>query len=268
GGTLGGPIKRDKTFFFGYYEGLRNRQGETTRVTVPSLAERTGDIGELCGPAPQFAFDSNGTCIDSTGPSPHPADPNHQIYNVFAPSPQTVPFNKLPGINPISQNILAFYPLPNAGNTTFVTTLSKPQNEDQFGLRLDHYLTAKDVLNFRYSFSQGSVTDPLSTSGANVPGFPVGEDHRSQSFVAQETHTFSPSIVGLARFSFLRNKFLFNEHINHADPASLGFTYKPSLDAALGPPFIQVAGFASVGDPITGPRNPYENTFDLNGTLT
>src|SRR5439155_494882 len=98
GGTLGGPIKRDKTFFFGYYEGLRNRQGETTRVTVPSLAERTGDFGELCGPAPQFAFDSNGTCIDSTGPSPHPAAPNHQIYSVFAPSPQTVPFNKWPGI--------------------------------------------------------------------------------------------------------------------------------------------------------------------------
>jgi len=78
----------------------------------------------------------------------------------------------LPGINPISQNILAFYPLPNAGNTTFVTTLTKPQNEDQFGLRLDHYLTAKDTFNFRYSFSQGSVTDPLSTSGANVPDFP------------------------------------------------------------------------------------------------
>ena len=262
GGTFGGPIKRDKTFFFGYYEGLRNRQGETTRVTVPSLAERTGDFGELC---PEGFDSTTGVC--------HDADirDGHQIYNVFVPQgqpPQPIPFNQLPGINPISQNILAFYPLPNTGNTTFVTTLSKPQNEDQFGLRLDHYLTARDTFNFRYSFSQGSVTDPLSTSGANVPGFPVGEDHRSQSFVAQETHTFSPAIVGLARFSFLRNKFLFDEHINHTDPASLGFTYKPSLDAALGPPFIQVAGFASVGDPITGPRNTYENTFDLNGSLT
>ena len=268
GGTFGGPVKRDKTFFFVYYEGLRNRQGVSRKATVPSLAERDGDFSELCGPAPQFAFDSSGTCIDSSGTTPHPADPNHQIYNVFAPSPQPIPFNQLPFINPISQNILAFYPLPNQGNNTFATTLSKPQNGDQFGLRFDHYLTSKDTLNFRYSFSQADVTDPLSTSGANVPGFPVGENQRAQNFVAQETHTFSPALVGLVRFAFLRNKFLFDEHINHTDPASLGFSYQPSLDVAIGPPFIQVAGFASVGDPITGPRNTYQNTFDLNGSLS
>lgn len=258
GGTFGGPVKRDKTFFFLYYEGLRNRQGVSRRTTVPSLAERTGDFSELC---PE-GFDASGVCNN-----PDPAA-GHQIYNVFAPSPQPIPFNQLPGINPISQNLLAFYPLPNLGNNTFVTTLSKPQNGDQFGVRFDHYLTPKDTLNFRYSFNQGDVTDPLSTSGANVPGFPVGEEQRAQNFVATETHTFSPSLIALARFSFLRNKFLFDEHINHTDLTSLGFNYSPSLDAASGPPFVQVAGFASVGDPITGPRNTYQSTYDLNGSLT
>jgi len=256
GGTFGGPIKRDKTFFFLYYEGLRNRQGETTLATVPSIAERGGDFSELC----PMGFDASGVC--------HAPDPSHQIYNVFAPSPQPIPFNQLPFINSISQNILAFYPMPNQGNNTFVTTQSKPQNDDQFGVRFDHYLTAKDILNFRYSFNQGNVTDPLSTAGANVPGFPVGEDQRAQNFVATETHTFSPSLVALARFSFLRNKFLFDQHLNHTDLGSLGFTYSPSLDVASGPPFIQVAGFASVGNPISGPRNSYQNTFDLNGSLT
>jgi Carboxypeptidase regulatory-like domain/TonB dependent receptor len=256
GGTFGGPIKRDKTFFFIYYEGLRNRQGETTVTTVPSIAERGGDFGELC---PE-GFTPAGLCNN----------PGNQIYNVFVPKgqpPQPIPFNKLPGINPISQNILEFYPLPNQGNNTFITTQSKPQNGDQFGVRFDHYLTAKDILNFRYSFNQGNVTDPLSTSGANVPGFPVAEDQRAQNFVATETHTFSPSLVALARFSFLRNKFLFDQHLNHTDPASLGFTYSPTLDVSSGPPFIQVAGFASVGNPITGPRNSYQNTFDLSGSL-
>ncbi len=161
---------------------------------------------------------------------------------MFAPSPQPIPFNQLPGINPISQNILAFYPLPNLPNNRFVATESKPQNGDQFGLRFDHYLTSKDMLNFRYSFNQGNVTDPLSTSGANVPGFPVGEDQRAQNFVATETHTFSPTLVALARFSFLRNKFLFDQHLNHTDLASLGFSYSPSLEEASGPPFVQVAG--------------------------
>jgi hypothetical protein len=253
GGTFGGPVRHDKTFFFLYYEGLRNRQGETTVATVPSVAERSGDFGELC---PE-GFTPAGLCNN----------PGHQIYNVFAPSPQPIPFNQLPGINPISQNILAFYPLPNQGNNTFVTTQSKLQDGDQFGFRFDHYLTSKDILNFRYSFNQGSVTDPLSTAGANVPGFPVGEDQRAQNFVATETHTFSPSLVALATFSFLRNKFLFNQHLNHTDPASLGFTYSPTLDVSSGPPFIQVAGFASVGNPITGPRNSYQNTFDVNGSL-
>ena len=258
GGTLGGPIKHDKTFFFIYYEGLRNRQGETRVSTVPSVPERTGDFRDLC----PMGFNSGGVCND-----PNPAD-GHQLYNVFAPSPQPLPYNQLPGISPISQNLLPFYPLPNQGTNSYVTTLNASQNGDQFGLRFDHYLTSRDTLNFRYSFSQVDATDPLSTSGANVPGFPVGENQRAQNFVAQETHTFSPSLVGLVRFSFLRNKFLVDQHLNHTDPATLGFTYKPSLDAAIGPPFIQVAGFASIGDPITGPRNTYENNFDVNGSVT
>jgi len=78
GGTLGGPIKHDKTLFFGYYEGLRNRQGVTTRATVPSMAERGGDFSELC---PE-GFDASGVCKNP--------DPNagHQIYNVFVPPGQ------------------------------------------------------------------------------------------------------------------------------------------------------------------------------------
>src|SRR5262249_10637034 len=150
---------------------------------------------------------SNGVCND---PDPQHG---HQIYNVLAPSPDPLPFNQVPFIHPVSQKLLDFYPLPNLGNNTFVSTLNKSTDNDQFGLRLDHYLTPRDTLNFRYIFSQGNVVDPLSTSGANVPGFPVGEEHRAQNFVATETHTFSPNLVGLARLSFLRNRFFFDEHI-------------------------------------------------------
>jgi hypothetical protein len=260
GATLGGPIVKDKTFFFTYYEGLRNSQGETRRATVPSIPERGGDFGQLCT-GQQGAFNAGGQCIKDGE-----FFPDGQIFNEFAGEP--FPFNKLPFINPISQNILPFYPLPNQGTNTYVGTQTLTSDNNQFGVRLDHYLTPQDMLTFRYSFSDGSQTDPLSNAGANVPGFPVGENHRAQNFVAQETHTFSPTVVGIARFSFLRNKFLFDEHLNHTDPASLGFEYSPSLEAAIGPPFIQVGGYASVGDPITGPRNTYQNSFDFSGSLT
>ena len=98
---------------------------------------------------------------------------------------------------------------------------------DQFGIKIDHYLTQHDNLNFRYSFTQLSELDPLSPQGASVPGFPVGEDQRAQNFVAQETHTFTPTLVGVLRFSFLRNKFLYGQSEVHTSPESLGFQYSP-----------------------------------------
>lgn len=116
-------------------------------------------------------------------------------------------------------------------------------------------------------FNQLSQFDPLSPGGASVPGFPVGEDQRAQNFVADETHTFSPALIAVARFSLLRNKFLFGEHEDHQAPSSLGFQYDPSLNVAAGPPFIQVNGYSTIGDAITGPRNTYENVFDYSASL-
>ena len=240
GGTFGGPIVKDRSFFFGYYEGFRNRQGETVSATVPSLLQRQGNFSEhgLC----EVNF-ATGNC-----------DP--------------VPGNQLTSIDPISQNILKFYPLPNRGLNTFISTQSLSVNNDQFGLRFDQYLSPSDNLSLRYMFSAGPTTDPLSTSGASVPGFPVGENDRAQNFAIQETHVFSPALVGVGRFSYLRNKFLFDQHLNHELPSSLGFQYDPTLAIAAGPPFIQVGGYGSVGDPITGPRNTFQNTFDLSGSLS
>jgi len=257
GGVFGGPIKKDKTFFFLYYEGLRDTDGQTTLTTVPSDAERTGNFGVDCTGS-GGSFNAAGLCIGG--------GPNGQLINEF--SGQPIPFNQLPFINSVSQTLLQYYPLANDGPFTYVGTQPQTIDSDQFGIRVDHYLTNRDTLNFRYSFGQSNELDPLPTGGANVPGFPSTTNDRAQNFVAQETHTFSPTLVGILRASYLRNKFLLGNNVNHTDPASLGFEYTPSLATALGPPFIQVGGYASIGDPITGPRNTYQNTMDFSGSLT
>ncbi len=270
GGTFGGPIKKDRTFFFGYYEGVRNSQGETARTTVPSDAERQGNFGELCRNRTTGTLRRRGNCIDNT--SGKISRNAGQLFNFFVPQnspPQPLPFNQLPFINAISQNLLPFY--PHAEFRAVYICRDADVDVEQRSIRYSHGSipdAQRDQLDFRYSFSQGGQTDPLSTAGANVPGFPVGENQRAQNFMAQETHTFAPTLVGTLRFSFLRNKFLFDEHLNNTDPASLGFEYAPSLAEAIGPPFVQVAGYASIGDPITGPRNTYQNSYDFSGSLT
>ncbi len=107
GAAAGGPIKKDKTFVFGFYEGFRNRQGETALTTVPSVKQRTGDFSELCPEGFTEGFCNN---------------PANQLFNVFANAPY--PNNQVPQgqFNPVSQNLLTFFPLPNAGTNLFSTT--------------------------------------------------------------------------------------------------------------------------------------------------
>ena len=252
GATFGGPIRKDKTFFFVYYEGFHNRQGETDSSTVPSAAERQGDFSAICPEGFSFGFCNN---------------QNHQLFNIL--SHQPYPNNQLPQpFNSISAGLLKYFPLPNNGLNVFTSTQVVRQDSNQGGVKIDHTLSPFDVLNLRYSISDGSQFNPIPTSGSTVPGFPVDQDQRAQNIVAQETHTISPSMIAIFRLSFLRNKFLYGQHQSDTSPRELGFNYDSSLNLAVGPPSIQVAGYTTIGDPITGPRNTYENAYDVSSSLS
>jgi hypothetical protein len=245
GATLGGPIRRDRTFFFGYYEGFRNRQGATGSATVPSTYERQGDFSHTVDP-------SSGQVLP--------------LINYV--TGQQYPGNRLPSIDPIAQSLLSLYPLPNSGTNLFTATEAASNDSDQFGVRVDHYFSNNDRLFGRYMFSNGAQVNPLSIAGANVPGFPVGENDRAQNAAIEETHSFSPGLVNVARVSFMRFKLLVAQGLNHTLPSSLGFAYEPTLGVAAGPPFIQVPGYANIGNPITGPRNTYQTTYSVSDSLS
>jgi hypothetical protein len=240
GATLGGPLRKNKDFFFLYYEGQRDSQGETQAAIVPTAAERTGDFSGLVDP--------------STGqPAP--------LINEF--TGQQFPGNQIPLFmqNPVAQRAANLYPLPNAGGNVFETTQLGSMNYDQGGFRLDHYVNDNNQLFLRFSSSSSSKLDPLPIAGAGVSGFPVVDDIVTNSATASWVHMFSPQMVQTVRASFFRNVFLNGQAVNHTPGSSLGFQYQPTLPLNDGVPYLIVSGYASLGNPITGPQNTYQNDY-------
>ncbi len=246
GATFGGPIRKNRDFFFGYYEGLRDRQGETKTAIVPTPAQRRGDFSGLTDP--------------QTG-QPVP------LINYFTGAP--VPGGVLPTymLSSVALKALNYYPLGNLSPSLYTSTQMSTNNYDQGGARFDHYFANGDQLFARFAMASNNSMDPLPIDGAGVPGFPVANSSTTYSIVASHTHLYSPRTVQTVKAAFFRNTFLFDERLNHDDPANLGFQYKPSLGIAAGPPFLIVSGYASVGDPITGPRNTHQNTYQFNYSL-
>src|SRR4029079_2612298 len=90
----------------------------------------------------------------------------------------------------------------------------------------------------------------------------------TQSANISHSHVFGSATVNSARASFFRNVFNTDQPLNRTSPAELGFGYNSTLEAAQGPPFLIVSGYASVGDPITGPRDTTQNTFEFHDSLS
>ena len=241
GGTIGGPIRRDKAFFYGYYEGFRNSQGITRAAVVPTAEQRQGDFSNLIDP--------------QTG-RPRP------LINYL--SGQPFPDNRIPTsmIHPVSRNVQQYYPLGNLGPSLFSSTQVGGNDYDQGGARVDGMLGARDTLSVRFAHSVGSNFNPLSIKGAGVPGFPIGDDITTTLLTASQTHQISPYSFHAFRAAYFRNDFLFDKRFNRTPPAELGFEYESTLELAEGPPFFNINGYAPVGDPITGPRDSVQDSFE------
>jgi hypothetical protein len=169
GTTLGGPMVKNKTFFFVDYQGTRILNGLTQNSVVPTAAQRVGNF--------------------AGGP---------QLKDPF--SGQPVPGNQIPAsaISPQTAFFVPFMPPANSPTGTYITSSPSSNDGDQFDIRIDHQLRPADSLSFSYTFIQPA----LFTPGPYPQNGAISVSNLSQVGVAAWTHVFGPAVVNEARLSY------------------------------------------------------------------
>jgi hypothetical protein len=235
GGTFGGPVRKDKTFFFVDYQGTRTRSQGTARSGVPSQPERQGDFGEVCTRA-GGVFDSAGRCSVASGQIWDPYSSTYSASAGGAVRSAYVPFNNLatyvsPGnpklvgtpyelplkagnlIDPVALKMMQYFPLPNLGVGTssynylnnWIGANGSSSNDDRFDIKIDNRLSDASQLSGRLSHSVGTsegvncfgnVADPC-TQGPN--------DSHAYSAAVTFNHTFSPTLVLSVSYGYVRS---------------------------------------------------------------
>jgi hypothetical protein len=264
GGTMGGPIIRNKLFFFTDFRGIRQR-GSRPSVgnVVPDAAFRSGDLSALCS----AGFDGSGGCLD----------PDGQVY--FPGTTTPVPYNDVSGeISPIAQSLLAIYPTsptPGAGPGTSIVNFNSPSTRslNSFNPRIDYNFSASDHLfgalhretgsNVIYDLIVGPAGKQLSRT--NNYAMTVGW-----------THTFTSSMLNDFRFGYMHRVGARAQYgQGFTAPADFGISGIPDCLASIpdtadgtkcGTPGITITGFS--GLPVGSTLYEPAAVFHFSDTVT
>ena len=238
GGSISGPIKKDRTFFFGDYEGTRSREGITRVTNVPTALERAGNFSQSVFGAP----------IDPFTGLPFPG-------GIIDPT----------RINSVGRSLAALYPLPNRSSLfqNFVSSPTQRDRNDSFDARLDHRLTSRADLTVRYSFGDRNLFEPFTGSNFSVvPGFGDTVKRRSQNVMAGLTYVFTPNLINETRVALGRVASSVTQEASTLNPdVGLPVVSPNPRDAGLS--FTTVTGFSPLGDEGNNPQNSVTNVYQV-----
>lgn len=217
GGVLGGPVVlphlydgRNKTFFFGDYQGTSRIQGTTFLTTVPTAAERTGDFSK-----------SGFTIYDPATTKPDPNNPGHYIRNQF--SGNVIPSDR---IDPVAKALISYYPLPNTtGSSNYISNASMRVGQNSGSARVDQNVNDHYHFFGRFGWLLTDLTQP-NTFGNVATGGPgaVGTTtFHNWSFAFDNTITISPTLLLTVNYGYAR-WFQARQTLSYGfDNAKLGF---------------------------------------------
>ena len=293
GGTLGGPIRKGKTFFFSSYEGRRQRRGITSdNVRVPSSAERDGDFS---GGGAFTGVLKDDTVAQALGNRPGClAAVNQRGGSIYAGAPYSAifPGNVIPAecFDPTAADLLQrFVPLPNDFDGDFRVAPNAAMRSDQVSLRLDHNLTGQQQMSFYYYGADAFDSQPFSYflgQGANVPGFGTRTSTRYQQFNLAHSWTITAKAINDARLVYYREgegSLLSPAHTDlvqnscsrvaasqcFSNPLSPQLGIRPGYGARYeGVPFVQLSGEFAYGNNPNGNFSQTGNVYQAQDTYS
>ena len=252
GASVGGPILRNRTFFFAAYQGLRSSNGEGDEV-ITFLPQLTNDrsaatLGAQFCAYPTFAGGKQVTCDGSNINSVALNLLNFKLANgqYAVPNPQIL----LPSTDPAQMPI---------GESSY--SIPATYNEDQFTLDLDHNATAKNSLAARLFYSRAPTIEPFSPNAATVPGWGTNEVDRNVMAVLSDTHVANASLVNVARLGYMRFSGVATIQ-NPISASELGTESPTGLSGAgISAPGISIDGLFTTGDAGTPFQMQKTNSF-------